>query len=98
MSASVAKTCGAVSVATSNTVILGANTSRRTLVISNDGSNIVYLAFSTSFGTAPTAVANSGARLAAAGSAGSSITLYGFSGAVSGIALVGATVVTVLEV
>lgn len=95
MSASVAKTSGSVSVTTSSTAILAANTSRRTLTIVNtDGTNPVSLAFTTSFGTAPTATANSGVKLAA----GASFSIDGYSGAVAGIATGGTVVVTVLEV
>lgn len=94
MSATGAKTCGAVSVTTSSTAILAANTSRRSVTIVNDGSNVVYLAVTTSFGTAPTAVANSGVRLNASGG---SWYQEDFSGAVAGIAVGGTSVVTVLE-
>lgn len=95
MSASSVKTSGSVSVGTSSTAILGANQSRRTLTIVNtDAANPVSLQFTTSVGTAPTAVANQGVRLAA----GAAFSLDGYSGAVAGIAVGGTVVVSVLEV
>lgn len=95
MSASSVKTSGTVSVAVTSTPILSANSSRRTMTIVNtDAANPVSLSFTTSFGTAPTAVANSGVRLAA----GQAFSLDGYSGAVAGIAVGGTVVVSVLEV
>jgi hypothetical protein len=78
----------AVSVATSTTPILAQNLGRRELTICNDGANIVYLALGS------TAVASNGIRLAASGG---SYTTNLWQGPVSGIALTGATVVTVAE-
>lgn len=87
MSKTTAGSVTAVSVATSTTAIVGQNLGRRELTIVNDGANIVYLALGS------TATANNGIRLAA----GASYTTNLWQGPVSGIALTGATVVTVAE-
>jgi hypothetical protein len=92
----VAKTSGQVSVATSTTSVVAANNTRAELTITNDGANVVYLMLNTTDGTTvPTAVANQGIRLAATGG---SWTTNSYTGPVAGIALTGATVVTVVEV
>lgn len=78
-----------VSVATSDTLVAAYNSGRKELTICNDGANIVYL----SLGTAA-AVAASGIRLAA----GASYTTNKWQGMVRGIALTGATNVTVSEI
>jgi hypothetical protein len=77
----------AVSVALTDTSILALNTGRREVTLVNDGANVVYL----SFGRA--AAANNGVRLAA----GASYTTNNWTGSINGIALVGATVITVAE-
>lgn len=96
----IAKTSGAVSVATSSTVVAANNPSRVFVTLVNDGANVIYLALATAKdGTdtpvAPTAVANAGIRIAATGG---SVTLTGYTGPIAGIALTGATVLTVVEV
>lgn len=78
----------AVSVATSDTVILAVNTGRREVTIVNDGANVVYLSFGRP------AVASNGVRLNASGG---SYTTNSWEGSINGIALTGATVVTVAE-
>lgn len=88
-----ATTCSTVSVGLASTPVVGSNGSRAEITIVNDGANIVYLAFSTAQGVAPTAVANSGVRLAG----GASWTSGAYNGAIAGIALTGATGVTVAE-
>lgn len=94
--ANVAKTSGQVSVATTSTTVLAANNARAELTITNDGANVVYLMLNTTDGTTvPAAVANQGIRLAATGG---SWTTNSYIGPVAGIALTGATVVTVVEV
>jgi hypothetical protein len=96
MISSVAKTSGTVSVGTSTTTVATQNLGRRELTIVNDGTNIVYLALNTTDGTTvPTAVANSGIRLNASGG---SWTTNSYKGPVAGIALVGATGVTVFDI
>lgn len=84
----------AISVGTGSTVIVGQNLGRSEITIVNDGANIVYLQFATNENVAPTAVANQGIRLNANGG---SWTSGAYRGAVAGIALTGATVVTVAE-
>jgi hypothetical protein len=76
-----------VSVATTDTAILAQNLGRREVTIVNDGANVVYLALGA------TAVANQGIRLAA----GAAYTTNLWEGTVRGIALTGATNVTVCE-
>jgi hypothetical protein len=94
--AQAAKTSGAVSVATTTTTVVQANVGRRELTITNDGANVIYLALNTGDGTTvPAAVANSGVRLAATGG---SWTTNAYKGPVAGIALTGATVVTVIDI
>lgn len=88
MSKTTAGPTTAVSVGTTDTAVLAANPGRREVTIVNDGANIVYL----SFGVAATA--NNGVRLNAAGG---SFTTNNWTGAIRGIALTGATVVTVAE-
>lgn len=92
----IAKTSGQVSVATSTTTVCQANISRRELTITNDGANIIYLMLNTTDGsTVPTATANNGIRLAATGG---SWTTNAYKGPVAGIALTGATVVTIADI
>ena len=92
----IAKTSGAVSVGTSSTTVLNSNDNRIEVTITNDGSNVIYLQLNTTDGTTvPTAVASQGIRLAASGG---SWTSNAYTGAVAGIALTGATNVTVVEV
>lgn len=92
----IAKTSGAVSVGTSSTTVLSANDARVEVTITNDGTNIVYLQLNTTDGTTvPTAVASQGIRLAASGG---SWTTNAYTGPVAGIALTGATTVTVCEI
>ena len=94
-----AKTSGTVSVGTSSGTIVPANISRRELTIVNDhATQIVYLALNTadgSGGTVPTAVANSGIRLNAAGG---SWTTNAYKGPVAAIASGASTGVTVAEI
>lgn len=92
----VARTSGAVSVAITSTPVVSANDARVELTITNDGANVVYLQLNTTDGTStPTAVASQGIRLAASGG---SWTTNSYTGAVAGIALTGATNVTVVEI
>jgi hypothetical protein len=80
----IAKTSGSVSVATSSTVVAADNPGRASITITNDhASQVVYLAFATTPGTNPTAVANSGARLPA----GSTFTTQAYTGPIAGISL-----------
>lgn len=85
-------TNSAVSVGTSNTPIVPANTVRNCLILVNDGVNVVYL----SFGTAA-AVASSGIRLNALGGMiiidNASLLPHG----VNGIAVGGSSAVTICE-
>lgn len=90
---SVAKTSDAVSVGLASTTVVAENRSRVEITVVNDGANIIYLALQTVEGVQPTAVANKGIRLAA----GASWTSQRFVGAISAIALVGATNLTVAE-
>jgi hypothetical protein len=91
-----AKTSGTISVGTSSTTVCAANISRRELTIVNDGANVIYLALNTTDGsTVPTAAASNGIRLAATGG---SWTTNAYKGPVAGIALTGATAVTVAEI
>lgn len=91
----IAKASTAVSVGTGSTVVAAANPSRVELTVVNDGANTVYLQLQTVVGQAPTAVASQGIRL---NSGGGSWTTDNFTGAVAGIALTGATNVTIAEV
>lgn len=84
-------TNGAVSVTTSNTAIVSSNVGRQYLVIVNDGANPVYLSLG------GTAVANSGIRLNAQGGSIELTQDNLFTGAISGIAVGGTSVVTVFE-
>jgi hypothetical protein len=85
---------GAVSVATSTTAVLDADVSRRKAVFTNDGANVIYLQYATADdGAQPTAVVNQGIRLAA----GEKYVEEDYKGAVSGIAVTGATVLCVVE-
>lgn len=77
-----------VSVGLADTAILPQNIGRREVTIVNDGANTVYL----SFGRAATA--SNGVRLNANGG---SYSTNNWEGAINGIALVGASVVTVAE-
>jgi hypothetical protein len=76
-----------VSVAVTDTLILAQNLGRREVTIVNDGANVVYLALGAA------AVANAGIRLAA----GASYTTNLWEGTIRGIALTGATNVTLCE-
>jgi hypothetical protein len=89
-------TSGAVSVATSSTTVLAQNVARRRAVFSNDGANVIYLQYSLDDQAAaqPTAVVNQGIRLAA----GEKYVEEEYRGAVSGIAVTGATVLCVVEI
>lgn len=80
---------GAVSVATSDTLLVPVNPNRVELTITNDSTNIVYLALGA------TAEANKGIRLNANGG---SYTTSSYDGEVRAIALTGASVVTFVEV
>ena len=53
----VAQKSTTVSVGTTSTTIVGSNLGRRELLITNDGSNIVYLALNTTDGAAQPAAA-----------------------------------------
>jgi hypothetical protein len=92
-----AKTSGAVSVLTTTTTVAAANQSRREITIVNDhATQLVYLALNTTDGTTvPTAVANSGIRLNAAGG---SWTTNSYKGPVAGISVGGTSVVTVVDI
>lgn len=95
MSGTAAKTSGAVSVAVTSTPIAAKNLGRREITIVNDhATQVVYLALATDDGVAPTAVANSGIRLNAAGG---SWTSNLWDGAVAGISVGGTSVVTIAE-
>lgn len=90
-----ATTTNAVSVATSSTAIVPVNLGRNEITIVNDhATQVVYLQFATVETTAPTAVASQGIRLNAAGGSWSSNV---YRGAVAGISVGGASVVTVAE-
>jgi hypothetical protein len=78
-----------ISVGTTDTAILPANLGRREVTIVNDGANVVYLSFGTG-----AAVANAGVRLNAAGG---SYTTNNWEGAIRGIAVTAASVLTVAE-
>jgi hypothetical protein len=92
-----AKTSGAISVLITTTTIVPANISRRELTIVNDhATQVLYLALNTTDGsTVPTAVANAGIRLNAAGG---SWTTNAYKGPVAGISVGGTSVVTVAEI
>lgn len=92
-----AKTSGAVSALITTTTVVAANISRRELTIVNDhATQVVYLALNTTDGsTVPTAVANSGLRLNAAGG---SWTTNAYKGPVAAISVGGTSVLTVVEV
>jgi hypothetical protein len=83
---------GFVSVTTSSTAVLDADVSRRWVVFSNDGANVIYLAYSTDE-LAPTAVVGSGIRLAA----GEKYVETDYRGHVAAIAVTGATNLCVME-
>lgn len=97
---SLAKTSGQVSVLTSSTVVAADNRARTEIIVTNDhASQVVYLAFATAedinqVPTAPTATANNGVRLNAAGGSWSSTS---YTGPVAGISVGGTSVVTVAE-
>lgn len=100
-SANIAKTSGAVSVPTSagGIQIVAENKSRAEITIFNDGANVVYLTLATAESGAsaanPTPVTASGIRLNANGG---SWTTNAYTGPVYGIAVTGATNVTVVEI
>ncbi len=83
---------GFVSVATSSTPVLDSDVSRCQVVFSNDGANVIYLAYSTDE-NAPTAVVGSGIRLAA----GEKYVENDYNGHVAAIAVTGATNLCVME-
>lgn len=89
MSKTTAGPTTAVSVATTDTPVLASNLGRREVTIVNDGANVVYLSFGTGAATA-----NAGVRLNAAGG---SYTTNNWQGAIRGIAVTAASVVTVAE-
>ena len=95
--AGVAKTSGAVSALITTTTVAAANISRRELTVVNDhATQIVYLALNTTDGsTVPTAVANQGIRLNAAGG---SWTTNAYKGPVAAISVGGTSVLTVAEI
>lgn len=95
-----AVTSGAVSALITSTTVVSNNISRRELTIVNDhASQIVYLALNTTDGSAaptvPTAVANTGIRLNAAGG---SWTTNAYKGPVAAISVGGTSVLTVAEI
>lgn len=92
-----AVTSGAVSALITTTTVVAANVSRRELTVVNDhATQVVYLALNTTDGTTvPTAVANSGVRLNAAGG---SWTTNSYKGPVAAISVGGTSVLTVLEI
>jgi hypothetical protein len=92
--ADTAKTSDNVTVTTSTTAIVAANSNRHELILTNDGTNVVYLALATSL-SAPTAVANKGIRL---NPGGGCYQTDSFTGAVAGIASGGSSVVCVTEI
>lgn len=95
MSQTAAKTSGAVSVLVTSTVVATKNLGRREITVTNDhATQLVYLQIATDDGTAPTAVANQGIRLNAAGG---SWTSNMWKGAVAGISVGGTSVVTIIE-
>lgn len=89
-----ARTSSAVNVGTGSTPVLDADPSRQTVILTNDGANIIYVALSTDE-EPPTAVANSGGRLNANGG---TITLEGYQGPIAAIALTAATNLCILEI
>lgn len=91
---SVAKQSGGASVLVTSTVVLAANPDAVERTVVNDSANVVYLQFSTTDGTAPTAVAGQGVRLNANGG---SWTSTAYTGAVAGIAVGATSGVTVAE-
>lgn len=94
---STAKTSGAVSALVTTTTVVNGNISRRELTVVNDhATQVVYLALNTTDGTTvPTAVANSGIRLNAAGG---SWTTNAYKGPVAAISVGGTSVLTVAEI
>ena len=79
----------AVSVATTDTLVLAANRQRLSATFCNNGSNVIYLRLGTG-----AAVAGQGIRLAA----GQTVTLDNYTGEVRGIALTAATSLTLVQV
>lgn len=95
MSSTAARTSGAVTVGTSSVALIGANIGRREITICNDhATQVVYLMLATNADVLPTAVANQGIRLNAAGG---SWTSNMWDGAVAAIASGADTPVTVVE-
>lgn len=94
-----AKSSGAISAPITSTTVVAANVSRRELTVVNDhATQVVYLALNTADGTGgtvPTAVANSGIRLNAAGG---SWTTNAYKGPVAAISVGGTSVLTVAEI
>lgn len=89
-----ARVSDAVNVGTGSTPVLDADVSRRTVILTNDGANIIYVALQTT-DQPPTAVVNKGLRLNANGG---TVTLDEFTGAIAAIALTGATNLCVVEI
>lgn len=97
-----ARFCGAVSVNTSSTQVRPGNSSRRKIILVNDGANPIYIFYQTGSPTTgdgvtpnyPTAVVSQGIRLNANGG---SITEEDYNGPISAIASTAATVLTVME-
>lgn len=97
--ANAANTSGAVSVGTTDTAVLAENHSRAEVTICNDGANVVYLQLATvrsgSSASPKAAVVGQGVRLNANGG---SWTSNAYTGPIQGIAVTGATSVTVVEI
>lgn len=93
----VAKTCGQVSVGAASATIVQANNARSEITICNDhATQVAYLMLNTTDGTTvPTALANQGIRLSAAGG---SWTSNAYTGPIAAIATGAATVLTVSEI
>lgn len=93
----VAKTCTAVTVGAASAPVVQANNARVEITIVNDhATQVAYLMLNTTDGTSvPTAVANSGIRLSAAGG---SWTSNSYTGPIAAIATGASTVLTVSEI
>jgi hypothetical protein len=90
-----AKTSGFVNVGTGSTPVVAGNPNRGRIILTNDGANVIYLMYGLAAdGTAPTAVAGSGARLNANGG---SIVEDSYTGPIAAIAMTAATNLCVLE-
>lgn len=84
---------GGVTVATSSGLLITANANRQGLIITNSGSNPVYLAF----GGAATASVGTGVYLAANGGAFQLDSNFKWQGSIQAIASGGSSVVTFAE-